>query len=118
MVLPSNMPRSESDQGVCFWDWVARVFSTADWWELWYFMGEATGSQQEEYVTAYPTKANSHSLMKHPKGFDAQPPKTFPYHPSACVKLILRNVRSRSNNMNDMRTVKHQREKDGNYKQT
>ena len=40
--------------------------------------------------------------MKDEKGFDARlkPPDTVPYHPSACVKLILRNVRSRSNNMN------------------
>ena len=37
--------------------------------------------------------------MKHQKGFDAKPPATFPYHPSACVKLILRNVRTKVNHM-------------------
>ena len=95
MLLPSNMPWSESDQGESFWRWAERVFSPDGSWELWRFMGEATGLQQEdEYVTAYYTNANSHPLMKHPKGFDAQPPDTFPYHPSACVILILRNVRS------------------------
>ncbi len=94
MLLPYNMPWSEEEQGVSFWNWFERVFSRDDSWDLWNFMGEATGDQQAEYVTAYPTKANSHPLMKHQKGFDAEPPDTCPYHPSACVKLILRNVRS------------------------
>ena len=90
MLLPLNMP----------WNWFERVFSREDSTDLWYFMGDATGLlQQDEYVTAYPTKANSHPLMKHQKGFDAKPPDTFPYHPSACVKLILRNVRSLRNDM-------------------
>ena len=63
-------------------------------------MGDATGLlQQDEYVTAYPPKANSHPLMKHQKGFNDKLPDTFPYHPSACVKLILRNVRSLRNDM-------------------
>ena len=100
MLLPFNMPWSEEEQGVSFWNWFERVFFREDSTDLWYFMGDATGLlQQDEYVTAYPTKANSHPLMKHQKGFDAKPPDTFPYHPSACVKLILRNVRSLSNDM-------------------
>ena len=103
MLLPFNMPWSEEEQGVSFWNWVERVFSRDDSWELWRFMGDATGLQQDEYVTAYPTKANSHPLMKHQKGFDDVPlhalQRTFPYHPSACVKLILRNVRSLRNDM-------------------
>ena len=99
MMLPSKMPWSESDQGESFWSWADNVFSPDDSWRLWCFMREATGSQQDEYVTAYPTKANSHPLMKHQKGFDAQPPDTFPYHPNACVKLILRNVRTHEANM-------------------
>ena len=96
MLLPFNMPWSEEEQGVSFGNWFERVFSREDSTGLWYFMGDATGLlQQDEYVTAYPTKANSHPLMKkHHKGFDAKLPDTFPYHPSACVKLILRNVRS------------------------
>ena len=93
LLLPYNMPWSEEEQGMPFWTWFERVFSRDDCRELWKFMGDATDLlQQEEYVTAYPTKANSHPLMKHQKGFDAEPPDTFPYHPSACVKLILRNV--------------------------
>ena len=96
MLLPLNMPWSEEEQGVSFGNWFERVFSREDSTGLWYFMGDATGLlQQDEYVTAYPTKANSHPLMKKPqKGFDVKPPDMFPYHPSACVKLILRNVRS------------------------
>ena len=98
MLLPFNMPWSEEEQGVSFWNWVERVFSRDDSWELWCFMGDATGLlQQDEYVTAYPTEANSHPLMKHQDRFDAEPPDTFPYHPSTCVKLILRNVRSLGN---------------------
>ena len=100
MLLPFNMPWSEKEQGVSFWNWVERVFSPNGSRELWYFMGDATGFfQQDEYVTACPTKAHSHPLMKHQKGFDAKPPDTFPYHPSACVKLTLRNVRSLRNDM-------------------
>ena len=100
MLLPWNMPWSEEERGMSFWDWSEKVFSNDDAWELWSFIGDETGLlQQDEYVTAYPTKANSHPLMKHQKGFDAKPPDTFPYHPSACVKLILRNVRSLRNDM-------------------
>ena len=100
IMLPFNMPWSEEEPGVSFWNWFGRVFSRVDNTTLWKFMGDATDLlQQEEYVTAFPTKANSHPLMKHQKGFDAEPPDTFPYHPSACVKLILRNVRSLSDDM-------------------
>ena len=76
MLLPSNMPWSEEEPGVSFWDWFAKVFSLRDSWELWYFMVGSTGFldvplvQEHEYVTAYPTKANSHPLMKHPHGVD------------------------------------------------
>ena len=96
MLLPFNMPWSEEEEGVPFWNWFERVFSRDDSWDLWNFMGDATDLlQQNEYVTAYPTKANSHPLMKHETGFDAKLlPDAFPYHPSACVKLILRNVQA------------------------
>ena len=95
MLLPVNMPWSEEDPGVDFWDWFERVFSPEDSTDLWRFMGTAPGLvQQDEYVTAFPTKANSHPLLKNRKGFDGELPKALPYHPGACVKLILRNVRS------------------------
>ena len=97
MLLPSNMPWSEEEPGVSFWDWFARVFSPHDSWELWHFMVGSTGFldvplvQEHEYVTAYPTKANSHPLMKHQNGFDERllPNTVTTYHPSVCVKLIL-----------------------------
>ena len=58
MLLPVNMPWSEEDREVSFWDWFTRVFSPEDSADLWEFMGPATGLvQQDEYVTAYPTKA-------------------------------------------------------------
>ena len=96
MLLPHGMPWSEEEDGMPFFTWFVRVFSQRDSNELWKLLGrDALGLlQQDEYVTAYPTEENSHPLMKHQKGFDAQPPDTFPYHPGACVKLILRNVRS------------------------
>ena len=90
MLLPSSIPWSEEEPGVSFWDWFARVFSPHDSWELWHFMVGSTGFldvplvQEHEYVTAYPTKANSHPLMKHPKGFDKNLlPNNVTYHPSA-----------------------------------
>ena len=103
MMLPHGRPWSEEEQGMPFWHWFEWVFSRHDSTDLWNFMGDPPDLlQQDEHVTAYPKKANSHPLMKDEKGFDARlkPPDTVPYHPSACVKLILRNVRSRSNNMN------------------
>ena len=100
MLLPHGMPWSEEEQGMPFWHWFEWVFSRQDSRDLWNLIGDARDLfQQDEYVTAYPTKANSHPLMKHQKGFDAKPPDTFSYHPSACVKLILRNVRSLRNDM-------------------
>ena len=72
MLLPSNMPWSEEEPGVSFWDWFAKVFSPDDSWELWGFLDvDVPLVQEHEYVTAYPTKANSHPLMKHQNGFDA-----------------------------------------------
>ena len=60
MLLPSNMPWSEEEPGVSFWDWFAKVFSPDDSWELWGFLdGDVPLVQEQEYVTAYPTKANS-----------------------------------------------------------
>ena len=67
VLLPFNMPWSEKEQGVSFWNWVERVFSPNGSRELWYFMGEAAGLQQEEYVTAYSTKANSHPFDEAPE---------------------------------------------------
>ena len=93
MLLPFNMPWSEEEQGVPFWNWFQRVFSQYDSWELWKFMGDATDLlQQEEYVTAYPTKANSHPLMKHENGFDKKLPDTLPYHPDARLALAPRRA--------------------------
>ena len=68
MMLPYNMPWSEDAHGVSFWSWAERVFSAADAREMWDFMGNATDLRQEdEYVTAYPTKANSHPLDEAPE---------------------------------------------------
>ena len=98
MLLPWHMPWSEEEQGMPFWNWFQWVFSGYDSRDLWNFMGDAPYLfQQDEYVTAYPTKANSHPLMKHEKGIDealVKLPDAFPYHPSACIKLILRNVQA------------------------
>ena len=101
ILLPSNMPWSEEEPGVSFWDWFAKVFSSDDSWELGCFLDvDVPLVQEQEYVTAYPTKANSHPLMKHSNGFDKRLlPNTFDYHPSVCVKLILRNVRTKVNHM-------------------
>ena len=107
MLLPRMMPWSEQEHGMTFWNWVEKVFSNDDAWKLWsfiadegFFHDETGRPQQDEYVTAYPTKANSHPLMKHEAGFDANLlPDACPYHPSACVKLILRNVRTKVNHM-------------------
>ena len=109
MLLPWHMPWSEQEHGMTFWNWVEKVFSNDDAWKLWsfiadedFFHDETGRPQQDEYVTAYPTKANSHPLMKHEKGIDealVKLPDAFPYHPSACVKLTLRNVRSLRNDM-------------------
>jgi len=43
MLLPFNMPWSEEEQGVSFWNRVERVFSPDDSRDLRYFMGDATG---------------------------------------------------------------------------
>ena len=95
ILLSTNLPWNEAPQEEPFLSWAARVFSEGDAWLMANFMDTEELCREDEYVTAYPTKANSHPLMKHPKGFDADPESfPFPYHPSPCVKLILRNVRT------------------------
>ena len=67
MLLPVKMPWSESDQEEAFWNWPKRVFSQDDSWHLWRFFGNSTGSQQDEYVTAYPTKGELPPLDEAPE---------------------------------------------------
>ena len=84
MMLPHGRPWSEEEQGMPFWHWFEWVFSRHDSTDLWNFMGDPPDLlQQDEHVTAYPKKANSHPLMKDEKGFDARlkPPDTVPIPP-------------------------------------
>ena len=90
VLLGSGTPWSEHKPGTDFTQWFTRTFQDTP--ESVTTSVRNPGEQQHEYVTAYPTRANSHPLLKHRDGVVALPAREFPYNPGSSVILIIRNV--------------------------
>ena len=85
------MPWSEHKPGTDFQEWAQRVLGES---EALRFIANP-GGQQDEYVTAYPTRANSHPLLRWHHGLsEGLLPIEFKYNTGSCVKLVIRNVKA------------------------